>query len=410
MQRKEGLDINNFYIGKCELTKEQKKIAYNNPHCTEYFCKYDNIKPCTNCGNFLLNKKRSLWNKELVNKTKEDNKYCIKTCNDGFIYDYIERPVSKRNTFYIDKYKTSNNFYNKKLIYKLDDLDYKFEYENTFPKPKTVVHWGQLKLLLGCILFFINVIKQNESEVHIIYAGSARGDNILLLCEMFPNIYWYLIDPRPHHPKLHTHKQIKEIRTEYFTDKVASEYYNKFKNRKHKLLFISDIREDTSDEAVLRDQEMDANWHKIIEPDFSYMKFRCGYESDNIYNYFKGDIFLQLYAPSSSTETRILFKKKLEPFNYNIEEYQGKLLYFNRIIRPSYHSKSIIPNNSYFDHCYDCTYFSYIIKNYLSNFPNFNPFEITNVFKIMKIITNKISKYTRDKIYVHNKYFRNNII
>lgn len=410
MQRKEGLDINNFYIGKCELTKEQKKIAYNNPHCTEYFCKYDNIKPCTNCGNFLLNKKRSLWNKELVNKTKEDNKYCIKTCNDGFIYDYIERPVSKRNTFDIDKYKTTNNFYNKKLIYKLDDLDYKVEYENTFPKPKTVVHWGQLKLLLGCILFFINVIKQNESEVHIIYAGSARGDNILLLCEMFPNTYWYLIDPRLHHPKLHTHKQVKEIRTEYFTDKVASEYYNKFKNRKYKLLFISDIREDTSDDAVLRDQEMDAKWHKIIEPDFSYMKFRCGYESENIYNYFKGDIFLQLYAPSSSTETRILFKKKLEPFNYNIEEYQGKLLYFNRIIRPSYHSKSIIPNNSYFDHCYDCTYFSYIIKNYLSNFPNFNPFEITNVFKIMKIITNKISKYTRDKIYVHNKYFRNNII
>jgi len=410
MQRKEGLDLNNFYIGNCNLSNSQKKIAYNNPHCIEYFCNYKNIVSCNKCGNYLLNKKKSLWNKELINKSKEDIIYCNEKCNNGFIYDYIERPSIKNNTFYIDNYKNDKNFYNDKLIYKLDDLDYVVEYENTFPKPKTVIHWGQLKLLLACILFFINVINPDDKDIHIIYAGSARGDNILILCDMFPNIVWYLTDPRPHHKKLYTHKQVKEIRKEYFTNDTATMYYNKFKNRNHKLLFLSDIREDTSDDAVLRDQEMDAEWHKIIQPDFSSIKFRCGYESEKIYNYFKGTIYLQVYAPASSTETRILFKKKLEPYSYDINEYQGKLLYFNRVIRPSYHKKSIIHDNSYFDHCYDCTYFSYIIKNYISKFHNFNPFNTNDVFKIMKIITNKISKYTQDKIYVHNKHFRNNII
>jgi hypothetical protein len=410
MQRKEGLDTNYFYIGKCNLTKEQQKSSYNNPHCTEYFCNYDKITSCTKCGNFLLNKKKSLWNKELVKHTKEDINFCKKTCNDGYIYDYIERPDTKSNTFNIDKYKTNYNFYNKKLIYKLNNLEYKVDYENTFPKPKTVVHWGQLKLLLTCIIFFMNVIYPDEKEVHIIYAGSARGDNILLLCDMFPNLRWYLIDPRPHLSKLHHHNQVKEIKTEYFTDDVATYYYNKFKDRKYKLLFISDIREDTSDKAVLKDNEVQANWHKIIQPEFSYFKFRCGYETEKIYHYYKGDIFLQLYAPPSSNETRMLFKKELEPYDYDIEEYQGKMLYFNRVIRPSFHTKSIISNNNYFDHCYDCTYFSYIIKNYISKFPNFNPFDTTDILNIMKIITSKIKKYTQDKIYIYNKYIRNNII
>jgi hypothetical protein len=409
MQRKEGLDESNFYIGKCSLTKHQKKIALKNPHCLEYFCNYDKIKPCTQCGNFLLNRKKSFWNNSLLKKAKEDEKYCKNNCNNGYIYDYIERPDDKKNTFNIDKYKTDANFYNKQFLYKLNDIPYKVDYENTFPKPKTVVHWGQLKLLLACIIFFMNVINPDEKEVHVIYAGSARGDNILLLCNMFPNLRWYLIDPRPHHPKLHNHNQIKEIKTAYFTDIVAQEYYNKFKDRKHKLLFISDIREDTSDVSILKDNESQANWHKIIKPEFSYFKFRCGYETSKIYNYYKGDIFLQIYAPASSNEARILFTQKLEPYDYDIDIYQGKMLYFNRVIRPSFHVKSIIKNNNYFDHCYDCTYFSYVIKNYISKFPTFNPFDTTDILNIMKIITSKIKKYTQDKIYVYNKYIRNNI-
>ena len=104
-----------------------------------------------------------------------------------------------------------------------------------------------------------------------------------------------------------------------------------------------------------------------------------------------------------------LIKFILEKYNYNIKEFQGKLYYFNRVLRPSYYVKSIINNNNYFDHCYDCTYFSYLIKNYLNIFPNFNPFNTDNIFDIMKKITNLISKYSSNKIAIINSYIKNNI-
>ena len=409
MQRKEGLDLNNFFIGNCDITKKQKKILYKNPHCIEYFCTINKIKSCTNCASYIMNNKKLLWNSSLIKKTSFDDKYCKSNCKNGFIYDYIERPDVKLNTFNIDKYKNNHNFYNDKLIYKLEDLPQNITYENTFPKPKTVIHWGQLKMLLVVIIFLMNIINSNDKNVHIIYAGSARGDNISILCKMFPNTIWHLIDPRKHLKELYNNKQIHEIRTEYFTNDVAEEYYNKFKDRDFKLLFISDIREDTSDESIIKDNQMQIDWHKILQPDFSYFKFRCGYDTNRIYKYYKGTIFLQIYAPASSTETRIMFPKNLETYDYNIEDYQGKLLYFNRVIRPSYHIKSIISENDYFDHCYDCTYYSYVIKNYIKKFPDFNPFNTTDIYKIMKSITNKIAKYTQDKIFIHNRHFLKNL-
>uniref|UniRef100_A0A6C0ECM0 Uncharacterized protein n=1 Tax=viral metagenome TaxID=1070528 RepID=A0A6C0ECM0_9ZZZZ len=433
MQRIEGLEDGKYYIGRCILNDKQKEIAYNNPHCTEYFCNYKNIVECTDCVKYLLNNKKiKLFNEDffeqkldLKNDTKEDIKTCKKKCNNGYIYNHIERNEEKNNKFEIDNYKLMDMFKNNDFITKYSDLPYLINYENTFPKPKTVVHWGQLKMLLITILFLIKVVDPDEKEVHIIYAGSARGDNILLLAEMFPNTIWYLVDPRPHNKKLYTKlnnkDQIHEILKEYFTDDIAKRYSEKFKNRNHKLLFLSDIREGTEDEKVLANQESNANWHRIIQPDFSYLKFRCGYESDKIYKYYKGEIYLQVYAPASSTEARILFKKELEDYEYNIDEYQGKMLYFNRVIRPSYH-KTLFKENYYFDHCYDCTYFSYIIKNYLSKFSNVNPFsnqkhkgstnnkKSKDIFSIMKYITNYLCKHSQDKIKSHNNYVRNNII
>ena len=428
MQRIEGLEDGNFYIGKCELTDEQKEIAYNNPHCTEYFCNFKNITECTDCSSYLTNNKNiKLYNEEYFNKKlnittnkKEDINYCKKNCNNGYIYNTIGRDEEKIDTFNIDNFKSIDKFKNYDFITKYSELPYLVKYENTFPKPKTVVHWGQLKMLLVTILFFIKVIDPAEKEVHVIYAGSASGDNILLLCEMFPNTIWYLVDPRDHNKKLYiklnNKNQIHEITKGYFTNEIATKYSEKFKNRNYKLLFLSDIREGTEDDKVLRDQDWNANWHNIINPDFSFLKFRCAYDAEKIYKYFKGEIYLQIYAPGSSTETRILFEKGLlEKYDYDIEEYQGKMLYFNRVIRPSFH-KTLLKNNNYFDHCYDCTYFSYVIKNYLSKFSTVNPFKTknkkknTDIFSIMKYITNFLSKFSQDKLRVHNAYVRNNII
>jgi hypothetical protein len=401
------------YLGLCKLDAEEKKIVYKNPHCGEFFCTFNNILNCSQCLQYLKNVKKINLNTKFIKKiNQQSDNFCKQHCMNGFIYDFIAEnwDVFKNKESKMDKYKIIKNFYQSELIYKYDQIPYEFNEEPTLPKPKTVVHWGQLKMFLVTLLFLVKKINPTEKEIHIIYAGSARGDNILILCDMFPNTIWYLIDPAPFHDKLKSHKQVKEIINDFFTDDTAKYYAEKFKNIKHPLLLLSDIRVSPDDKSVLENQEWNINWHNIIKPDYSYFKFRCPYEGYEIYNYYDGEIYIQPYARVSSSETRILLETKLSKKNYNVAEYLGRFSYFNRILRPSYYKKQIIPDSEYFDHCYDCTHFSYLIQNYLNKFKTFNPFKTNDVYEIMKNITNYIIRLTKDKIKQQNDYVHKNII
>lgn len=419
IKRLNNQDIN-FKLGCCKLNNSKKKFLRKNPHCTEYFCNINNYIDCTNCFHYLKDKimLEDIVTKDVnINQTEIDND-CKSKCADGYFFSNIIIPDCEeqhRNTYNIDKYKTINNFYVNTKITRYDHLPYVVDYENTLPKPKTTVHWGQLKMLLVTILFFNKVVTEKDKNVHVIYAGSASGDNILIMIKMFPNIIWHLVDPRPHNRLLYKSKNVKSITKEYFTDELAVKFGNEFKNRKHKLLFMSDIREGTEDEKVLHNQESNIKWHLSIKPDYSYLKFRCGYETDKNYEYYYGKIYLQIYAPQSSTETRLLLKKDIVPHTYDTHEYQGKMLYFNRVIRPGYH-KRLINKNDVFDNCYDCVYFSKIIYKYIKKFPNFNPFDFDKtdkknfIYLIMMYILKELGKTSSNKLFINNKIIRNNLI
>jgi predicted RNA methylase len=60
------------------------------------------------------------------------------------------------------------------------------------------------------------------------------------------------------------------------------------------------------------------------------------------------------------------------------------------VLRSSYYIKQIIDDNKIFDHCYDCTYFSYLIKNYLNKF-KYNYQKTDDLLKIMIDIKNKLT-------------------
>ena len=64
----------------------------------------------------------------------------------------------------------------------------------------------------------------------MIYPGSAGGDNINILTRMFPQCYWYLIDPRDHYKPLYSNPKVVEIKKEYFTEETALYYKNKLRN------------------------------------------------------------------------------------------------------------------------------------------------------------------------------------
>ena len=413
----DNLKVNEYYVGFCKLSKNEKEIAKKNPHCVEFFCNIKNIYNYTCYTQSLIKNKlfkiNPLYNKsdkDIIYKTmNKNNKSCSKNIlKDGYVYDFLvadyELDELKNKTNKIDLEKNIKTFYKNELIHKYDNLPSHLKWESTIPKPKSVVHWGQLKMFLVILLFLTKIIDTLDEKVDIIYPGSAHGDNILILSELFPNVNWYLIDPGQFNKNLFKHKKVIEIKNDFFTDDTAKYYYELFKNRKNKLLFISDIRLTTTDENIKDDNLADARWHNIIKPDYSYLKFRCPYEGNNEYKFYDGKIYLQPFAPPNSTESRLLCEKELIPKVYNIKEYQNKFYYFNRVLRPSYYIKSIIEENNYFDHCYDCTYFSYLIKNYLSKYNKKN-----NILSLMNYVVSELKKSVMDKIQITNEYIKNNI-
>jgi hypothetical protein len=396
-----------------KLNKNELKYAYNNPHCIEYFATNKKIIDCSECKKILMknNIYKSIEFKEYQQENSENNlEKCKKKCTHNS-YLYSLEPIHNRySTNFIDKIKEKESFKKNKLYYKLDDIPYKLDYELTTPKPKTVIHYGQLKMLLITLIFLIKVIKKEDNIVHIVYIGSAAGHNILILCDMFPNTRWYLVDPNKFNPLLFKHKQVIEIKNEYFTDILAQYYKDKLK-KEQKFLFISDIRvgAQLEDTDIIRDQEMNKKWIEIMEPDYSYLKFRTPYK-DASYKYMDGTIYIQPFAPVSSTETRLLVTKNWKEKVYNSKEYNGKLFYHNRIMRPGYYP-SLISNHKYLDHCFDCTYFTYLIKNYIDNFDNISKKENKNdkIKYMCDNILHKLEKYNKDKLKIKTIEIKNNM-
>src|SRR3990167_2333976 len=247
-------------------------------------------------------------------------------------------------------------------------------------------HIGQIKLFFGELLF---LTLNHKKSKNILYAGSAPGIHLPLLFEMFPNHSFYLVDPNLFVFKLRYkpykliyaddrdleniqkyYNNVIDIRRTYFTDEMAHEYKNIF--REDGCLFISDIRtitledraNETTEEKVMKDHNMQNNWVDILKPKATSLKFRglftdSKFVTDNNImdiEYYDGNIYKQIFAGKKSSETRLFINEdKLDkPMNkFNMKDFENKLFYHNMNIR----TKKIVSNiknpflfkNGYYD-------------------------------------------------------------
>lgn len=158
-------------------------------------------------------------------------------------------------------------------------LDYnsgqKLSYRRRKGELKTVLHWGQRKLLMSEIEFLTDYGRVDHK---ILYVGAAPGTHIRFLSDLFPDYYWHLYDPSNFVCKETDKIAITQA---YFTDEVCKSFEGQ------KLLFISDIRsvnfreesksDQISDEAVKGDMRMQQEWHTALKPLKSMLKFRLSY-------------------------------------------------------------------------------------------------------------------------------------
>ncbi len=288
----------------------------------------------------------------------------------------------------------------------------RLEYKIRTKEIKTVLHWGQRKLLLSEIEFFtnffikiFNVVKENtEKNIYAIYAGAAPGTHILYLSKLFPLIHFELYDPRAFSPNLLKNTEKFKTHIQYFTDDTA----NQWKSEDHPdkiLLFISDIRTSNNEtqtskmieERVYIDHDWQKNWYNIIKPEYTMFKFRLPWDCGET-KYMEGDIYIQPYPPTTSTETRLIVSKNAKTKLYDNKKYEEQLFHFNTNVRPlqfnnilfnvSKNKKHGLTNN------YDGASEVYILENYLKfikNSSNDNLLNNSLKDKICNMI-NEISK------------------
>ncbi len=274
-------------------------------------------------------------------------------------------------------------------------------YRERWKDVKSVLHWGQRKLLMSEIEFITNNYKASST---VVYAGAAPGNHVLYLSDMFPSHKFVLYDPRAFNKKLvmfsKKHPDKVELHNDFFTNETASEWNGK------RVLFISDIRtsgdrdqlfklkhimrtsknriekaratklfkkiESDAEKAVGDDNDMMMGWVLIMEPERAMLKFRMPWNVDT-WDGLDGDIFFQAWEGPTSGETRLVMPTEnnlsLKKRRYDRREYEDQMFYFNTETRMSYYHHPYSGEHAIdgIDHCYDCRTELYILERYCKN-------------------------------------------
>jgi hypothetical protein len=296
----------------------------------------------------------------------------------------------------------------------------------------TECHWGQVKLLYSEIEFLTIVSKYiSLKECLIVYVGAAPGTHDPLLLDMFPDSNWFLIDPAKFNVK--ENDRLK-ILNGFFTDDTIKETL-KLANGK-KIIFICDMRSGTTEKTVWENMLSQQKWAIQLDAEFIMLKFRLAYTTEEAKNmdfnydlgdikdkvfitnekkskesqlYLRGKIFIQVFQPVHSTETRLITSKikyinnKLKkPYDkkdfekyifkyYNYKKYEEQLNYFNlrdRLRKFEYKDSKLIKNYLIgHDDGYSNVGCYYILYKYLKNYLKQVP-DIKEIVKLMFKIDN----------------------
>lgn len=135
------------------------------------------------------------------------------------------------------------------------------------------------------------------------------------------------------------------------------------------IAFISDIRSDPpTDENILYNMNMQLKWWTIMNPDYAMFKFRLLWTKGHMM-YPEGQVMLQVFPGSTSTEMRLIVKKDAKLVKYDNTEYERANFYHNKIDRVkqyNHHLGKLHFIRDKLDNCYDCSCFIELMYEYLN--------------------------------------------
>ncbi len=151
------------------------------------------------------------------------------------------------------------------------------------------------------------------------------------------------------------------------TDELAREFVSRHWQDRIFKLFISEVRigpstkresEQAQKDRIHRDMISQQDWHVILQPIFSILKFRLPWNGSNA-SYLNGIIYLPVYGKVLTREARICVQKGTRVGDYDNKLYEGQMAYINQEFRPA------IYDYAGQSRCFDCTSFRWIVCNYL---------------------------------------------
>lgn len=227
---------------------------------------------------------------------------------------------------------------------------------------RSVLHWGQRKLMLSEIEFLTKFYPKSEEDRRrvVVYAGAAPGTHIPYLAELFPRLCFHLIDPAPFHENVRTSTNSKiKYENAFFLDETAPKLQAEYPNSD--FLFISDIRTgdpkvaeaEEVEQAVVEDMKLQARCAEKLEAMASMHKFRLPW-GDGISNYPRGDIYLPVWGPETTTESRLIVEGKPVLAEYDNRRYEKQMFFFNTTTRVQYYQNPLVNRVPGMDHCFDC--------------------------------------------------------
>jgi hypothetical protein len=148
------------------------------------------------------------------------------------------------------------------------------KYEQRASKDRSVLHWGQRRVLFSEVEFLLDYGKPGDV---LVYAGAAPGQHTNYLARMLPEVDYALVDPNDFMAQDCTREEgmtgAVRVRQEVFTDEVAMEYADKVLFPEN-VLFVSDIRtanhKDMQGKEAAEHLDWDnaaqMRWHDLIRP------------------------------------------------------------------------------------------------------------------------------------------------
>lgn len=118
------------------------------------------------------------------------------------------------------------------------------------------------------------------------------------------------------------------------------------------------------DRVVSNDMQLQMEWHNLLCPVVSMLKFRLPWYDGQTY-YLAGEVYLPVWGRQTTTETRLIVRGHDMAY-YDNKRYEEQMAAFNRERRVYYYdhgyaNKRIIG----IDHCYDCAAELGILEAYL---------------------------------------------